>query len=112
MHQDLRISGTTEGLYRTGVLKLNMIATEPMKGVVEGNQEVNRRQKRHHGNNRHHSRRYHSKKKTNSNTGLTVRDSPNLTADGTRSDFTTGQGGRPILGCITDASIPVRTNTT
>jgi hypothetical protein len=111
MHQDLRMSGTTEGLYRTGVLKLNMIATEPMKGV-EVNQEANGREKRHHGNNRHHSRRHHSKKKTNSNTGLTVRDSPNLTADGTRSDFTTGQGGRPIPGGITDASIPVRTNTT
>ena len=34
--------GTTEGLYRTGVLKLNMIATEPMKGV-EVNQEANGR---------------------------------------------------------------------
>ena len=42
MHQELRISGTTEGLYRTGVLKLNMIATEPMK-MVEVNQEANGR---------------------------------------------------------------------
>jgi hypothetical protein len=42
MHQDLRISGTNEGLYRTGVLKLNMIATEPIKGV-EVNQDANDR---------------------------------------------------------------------
>ena len=43
MHQDFRMSGgTTEWLYRTGVLKLNMIATEPMKGV-EVNQEANGR---------------------------------------------------------------------